>query len=183
MIVSCEIMFFVNVCSNTIEMKMFVVNGTILQNKDFTNRMSEEEYLHNRQNWWISLNKFGNTTRTSEKTFWFQPSVVYIKPFTPRSWTTTAQAHALLEVLGMATVNEFFLNLVAMEWILVVFLRIQKKVNERGCKQRFKIERSNPLSTDLWVNPQTKGFHEFILFCDRWIVYSWRRSYCNRRGV
>ena len=32
---------------------------------------------------------------------------------------------------------------------------------------------------DLWVNPQTNGFHEFIncsLFCCRWIVYSWRRS-------
>ena len=33
MIVSCEIMIFVNVCSNMIEMKMFVSNGTILQNK------------------------------------------------------------------------------------------------------------------------------------------------------
>ena len=33
MIVSCEIMFFVNVCSNMIEMKMFVLTGTILQNK------------------------------------------------------------------------------------------------------------------------------------------------------
>ena len=33
MIVSCEIMFSVNGCSKTIEMKMFVVNGTILQKK------------------------------------------------------------------------------------------------------------------------------------------------------
>ena len=33
MIVSCEITFSVNGCSKTIEMKMFVVNGTILQNK------------------------------------------------------------------------------------------------------------------------------------------------------
>ena len=33
MIVSCEIMFFVNVCSNMIEMKMFVFTATILQNK------------------------------------------------------------------------------------------------------------------------------------------------------
>ena len=33
MIVSGEIMFSVNGCSKTIEMKMFVVNGTILQNK------------------------------------------------------------------------------------------------------------------------------------------------------
>ena len=33
MIVSCEIMFSVNGCSKTVEMKMFVVNGTFLQNK------------------------------------------------------------------------------------------------------------------------------------------------------
>ena len=33
MIVSCEILIFVNPCSNMIEMKMFVSNGTVLQNK------------------------------------------------------------------------------------------------------------------------------------------------------
>ena len=29
------------------------------------------------------------------------------------------------------------------------------KVNERGGIQRFMIERGNPLSTDLWIKPQT----------------------------
>ena len=38
----------------------------------------------------------------------------------------------MLEVSGTATVIEFFLHLVAMEWILVVFLRNSKKVDERG---------------------------------------------------
>ena len=33
MIVSCEIMFSMNGCSKTIEMKKFVVHGTILQKK------------------------------------------------------------------------------------------------------------------------------------------------------
>ena len=33
MIVSCEILIFVNPCSNMIEMKMGVSNETILQNK------------------------------------------------------------------------------------------------------------------------------------------------------
>ena len=33
MIVSCEILIFVNPCSNMIGMKMFVSNGTMLQNK------------------------------------------------------------------------------------------------------------------------------------------------------
>ena len=42
-----------------------------------------------------------------------------------------------------------------------------KKVNKKGCKQRFAIERGNPLFTELWRKPQTNGFHEFILFCYR----------------
>ena len=28
--------------------------------------------------------------------------------------------------------------------------------------QRFMIERGNPLSTDLWLKPQTNDFHEFV---------------------
>ena len=61
-----------------------------------------------------------------------------------------------------------------------------KKVNERGCMQRFMIERCNPLSTDLWVKPQTNGFHEFILLfsilleIDRLQLTA---VYCNRREV
>ena len=45
----------------------------------------------------------------------------------------------------METGIEFLFHLVAMERILVVFLRINsKKVNERGCMQRFTIERGDP---------------------------------------
>ena len=39
-----------------------------------------------------------------------------------------------------------------------------KKVNTRGCMQRFTIERGNLLSTDLWVKPQTNGFHFFFFW-------------------
>ena len=51
----------------------------------------------------------------------------YIKPFTPRSWRTTTQADPLLEIQRMDTGIKFFFHLVAMERILVVFLRIQRK--------------------------------------------------------
>ena len=43
-----------------------------------------------------------------------------------------------------------------------------------------------PVVFDLWVNPQTNGFHEFILFfsfllqIDRLQLTA---VYCNRRGV
>ena len=73
--------------------------------------------------------------RTIEITFWLQSSVVYIKPFTPRIWRTTTQTANLVEVPGTATVIEFFFHLVAMEWILVVITRIQRKSNEEdACK-------------------------------------------------
>ena len=132
-IVSCEILIFVNVCSNMIEMKTFVSNGTILQNK-----ISPIECQH--QNI-FDTNKIGGSLSRSletkdhwEKTFWLQPSVVYIRPFTPRIWRTTTQTATLLEAPGTAIV-EFFLHLVAMEWILVVFIRIQRKsMKEDTCK-------------------------------------------------
>ena len=38
-----------------------------------------------------------------------------------------------------------------------------KKV-KRGRMQSFTIERGNPLLTDLWVKPQTKGFNEVFYF-------------------
>ena len=52
--------------------------------------------------------------------------------------------------------------------------------------QRFTIERCDPLFTDLWVKPQTNGFHEFLLLfsmllqIDRLQV---KVVYCDRRGV
>ena len=61
MIVSCEITFFVNVCSNMIEMKMFVVNGTILQNKISLIECQNQNIFITDKNWWISLNKSGDT--------------------------------------------------------------------------------------------------------------------------
>ena len=38
-----------------------------LAEEDFTYRMSESEYFHYRQYWWISLNKSGNTTEPMRK--------------------------------------------------------------------------------------------------------------------
>ena len=70
---------------------------------------------------------------TIEKAFWLQPSVVYTKPFTPRILRTTNQVDALPEVPAKATVIEFFLHMVAMEWILVVFIIQRKSITEDAC--------------------------------------------------
>ena len=113
---------------------------------------------------------------TNEKTFWLQPSDVHCKPFTPRSWRKTTQAHALLVVPTMDTSIEFFLHLVAMDWILVVFLRIQRKsIKEDACKGL----RSNGATRCLQIfgeNLRRMAFtNSFNVVTDR-IVYSWRRS-------
>ena len=86
-----------------------------LAEQDHTHRMSESEYFHSRQNWWISLNKSGNTTEPLRKRSDFNQALSTSKRFFPRSWRKTTQAHALLEVPAMETGIEFFLHLVAME--------------------------------------------------------------------
>ena len=110
--------------------------------------------------------------------FWLQPSVVYIKPFTPRSWRTTTQAPALLEVPGKATVIEFFLHLVAMERILVVFLRIQRKSTkeDHDRMERPVVCRSLAKTSDEWLS----RIHSFLLQIDRLQLTA---VYCNRRCV
>ena len=97
-----------------------------LAEQDFTYRMSEPEYFHYRQNCWISL-KSGNTGGPLRKRSDFSQALSALNRLPPRIWRTATQAHASLEVPATATVIEFFLHLVAMEWILVVSLTIQRK--------------------------------------------------------
>ena len=52
---------FVNPCSNMIEMKTCVSNGTILQNKISPIECQNQNIFRYKQNWWIFLNKSGNT--------------------------------------------------------------------------------------------------------------------------
>ena len=153
-----------------------------MQNKFFTYRMSEPEYFHYRQNWWISLIESGDTGGPLRHRSGFNQAV-YTKPFTPRIWRTTTQAHALLKVPATAIVIEFFLHLEAMERILVIFLRIQRKsVKEDACTGL----RSNGATRCLQIfgeKPHTNGFLTnlffFLLQINRLQLTA---VYCNRRG-
>ena len=105
-----------------------------LADQDFSHYMTESEYFRYKENWWIPLNKSGNTGPLRNRSD-FNEALSTLNRFTPRIWKTTTQTVALLEVPGTATVIEFFLHLVAMEWILVVFLRTQRKsMKEDACK-------------------------------------------------
>ena len=94
-----------------------------LAEQDFTYRMSESEYFRYKKNWWISLNKFGNTGPLRNRSDFSEA----LSTLNRLHWRTTTQTVAILEVPGTAPIIEFFLHLVSMEWILVVFLRIQRK--------------------------------------------------------
>ena len=139
MIVSCEIMFFVSVCSNHDRDEDVCLKWDDLAEQDFshymTYQMSESEYFHYIQNWWISLNKSRDTGGPLRNLSDFNQALSTLNPFTPRIWRTTTQAHAILEVPATATVIEFFFQLVAMERFLVVLTRIQRKsIKEHACK-------------------------------------------------
>ena len=138
-----------------------------LAEQDFTYRMSEPEYVHYRQNWWISLNKSGDTGGQWRNRSDFNQALSTLKTVytekpeennsgpRPTESTSNGNRHRVLPPPGGNGVNPGGL------------LKNSKKVNERVCMQRFTIERSDLLFTDLWRKPQTNGFHEFVQFCYR----------------
>ena len=67
MIDSCEIMFSVNGWSKTVEMKMFVVHGTFLQNKITPIECQNQNTFTTGKIGWISLNKSGSNTQPVRK--------------------------------------------------------------------------------------------------------------------
>ena len=134
-----------------------------LAEEDHTYRMSESEYFHYRQNWWISLNKSGNTTEPLRKRSDFNQALSTLNRLhreaggrqlrpTPywkyKQWKSSSSSSSTWWQWSESW------------WC---FPKNSKKVNKR----RIMIERGDLLFTDLWRKPQTNGFHEFILFCNR----------------
>ena len=103
MIVSCEIMFSVNGCSKTIEMKMFCRKWDDLAEEDHTYRMSESEYFHYKQNGWISLNKSGNTEPIRKRSD-FNQALSTLNRLHREAGGRQLRTHALLEVQTMEIV-------------------------------------------------------------------------------
>ena len=138
---------------------------TIFQNK-ISPIECQNQNIFTTDNWWISLNKSGDTGGPLRSRSDFNQALS-----TSNRLKRESGGQKLRSMPHWKYQQWFFLHLVAIESILVVFLRIQRKSMKKGCMQRFSIERSNPLSTDLWVKPQTNVFHEIILFCYRWMIY------------
>ena len=99
--------------------------------QDFTYQMSEPEYFHYRQNWWISLSKSGDTGGPLGNHSDFNQALSTLNRLHREAGGQQPQANAILEVPTMATGFEFFLHLVAMDGVHPGGLpKISKRVNE-----------------------------------------------------
>ena len=94
--------------------------------KYFSFHTTQGEHSRHKKNWWISLNICGGAEPRRGRSD-FNDALSRLNRLRQESGEEQLRAHALLEVPGMATVIEFFLHLVAMEWILVELI-IQMQV-------------------------------------------------------
>ena len=143
-IVSCEIMIFVNVCSNMIEMKMFVLKWDDLADKDFSHYMTESEYFRYKHNWWISLNKSGSTGPLRNRSD-FNEALSTLNRLHRECGGQQLSTMRFWKYQQRHPIIEFFLQLVAMEWFPGGVYKNSKKVGKRGCMQSDMIERWNLL--------------------------------------
>ena len=127
-----------------IKIKKFLSKWTILPTKtSFTTWRNQNIWY--KQNWWIFSQYVCETTPNQWENVLTVPSVVYIYSSTPRIWRTTTQAHAIQEVPGTALIIEFFLQFVAVEWILVVFIIFKENQQMRThAKHMMENERTTP---------------------------------------
>ena len=135
--------------------------------------MSESEYLNYRQNWWISLNKSGNTTEPMRKRSDFNQALSTLNRLHREAGGRQLKTHTLLEVQTMEIVVEFFLHLVAMERILVVFLRFQRKSTKEDYDRTVRPVVYRSLA-------KTSRIHSILLQIDRLQLTA---VYCIRREV
>ena len=138
-----------------------------LAEQDHTYRMSEAEYIHYKQNWWISLNKSGNDTQPERERSDFNQVLSTLNRSHQEAGGQQLRPMPYWKNKEWKPTSSSSDHLVAMERILVGFLRIHRKSNKENASKGLRSNGRNPLFTKLWRKPQTNGFHEFILFCYR----------------
>ena len=65
----------------------------VLADENHTHHLSEQGNFYYKNKWWFHLKSRVFWHPNIEKTFWFQPSIVYLGTFTPRNWRKTIRAH------------------------------------------------------------------------------------------
>ena len=110
--------------------------------KDFTYRMTQDEYFRFKKNWSISLNKSGKIGPVRNRSD-FNDALSTLHRLHQESGRRTTQANSILEIPAMAPIIEFFIQyiLVAMERFMVELMTINKKVRNRAHVKSSMIER------------------------------------------
>ena len=162
-----------------IEMEMFVLNGTILQNK-MSPIECQSQNIFSTENWWISLTKSGviggplrnrsdfNQALSTLNRFHRESGGQQLRPM-PYWKCQQRQSSSSSFPFGGNGVDPGGLP------------KNSKKVNKKGCMQRLKVERGNPLSAELWQKPSDEWLsriYSILLQIDRLQLTA---VCCNRR--
>ena len=153
-----------------------------LADEDHTYHLSEKEYFHYKNKWWLHSNKQGSNTMPLRHCSDFKQALSTLKRLQPRSWRGTIRDHFLLEAQTMVVDIEFFLYRVAMARLLVVFLRSHRK--SRRKRQAKACDRSGqPVAYRTLANTSDEWLSRIrfmLLQLDRLQLTA---VHCNRRGV
>ena len=149
-----------------------------LAEQDFTYRMSEPEYFHYRQNWWISLKKSGDTGGPLRNRSDFNQALSTLNRLHREAGGQQLRPMPYWKYQQWQTVIEFFLQLAATEWILVIILRIRRKSTQEDYDRTVRpvVYRSLGKNSDEWIS----RVYSILLQIDRLQLTA---VYCNRRGV
>ena len=132
--------------------------------KDFTCRMTEDEYFRYKKNWWISLNKFGKNW-TDERSFRLQRSVDQVAPSSPRVWRRATRTDSLLAIPEMASVVFFIQHILVVERFLVELMTINTKSNRIWAHERAAKRTVRPVVPFLPNTFRSKTLQEFLFVC------------------
>ena len=105
----------------------------VFADEDHTYHLSQAEYFHYKNKWWLHLNKSGSDTLPLRKRSDFKQALSTLERLHQEGWRRTTRAHSLLEEQTMEVGIEFVLDMVGMTRLLVVFLKI-RKVKEDASK-------------------------------------------------
>ena len=135
----------------------------VLAEQDHTYHMSEEEYFHYRENWWISLKKSENDTQPVRKRWTSSKHCLHLKRSHQEAGGDQLEPIPYRKYKQWRTASRS--SCTWWQWKESWWSSWEfKESQERRGKQRLVIERGNPLFTELWWKPQTNGCQEFILF-------------------
>ena len=152
-----------------------------LAEQDHTYRMSEAEYIHNRQNWWISLNKSKNDDQPVRKRSDFNQALSTLNRSHQKAGGQQLRPMPYRKYKEWKPASSSSSTWWQMERILVGFRRIHRKSTKRGCKQRFAIERAQTVVYKTLAktsDERLSRIHSILLQIDRLQLTA---VYCNRR--